>query len=113
MMRFKSIAVVVAALAVVAVKPACAEDNYPARPIRLIVGFAAGSSGDVMARIVGHKLGDVLKKKFGGWNAYLFTADLRLSKLIRLSASRRTPLFNGAIECRLFEYKIVAGSNRP
>lgn len=58
------------------------------------------------------KLGDVLKQKFGGWNAYLFTADLRLPKLIRLSASRRTPLYNGAIECRLFEYKLVTGSNR-
>ncbi|MDR0481313.1 MAG: THUMP domain-containing protein, partial [Gallionellaceae bacterium] len=58
------------------------------------------------------KLGDVLKKKFGGWNASLFTADLRLPKLIRLAASRRTPLFNGAIECRLFEYRMVAGSNR-
>ncbi|MDD5181251.1 MAG: THUMP domain-containing protein [Gallionellaceae bacterium] len=58
------------------------------------------------------KLGDVLKKKFGGWNAYLFTSDLRLPKFIRLSVSRRTPLFNGAIECRLFEYKLVAGSNR-
>ena len=58
------------------------------------------------------KLGDVLKQKFGGWNAYLFTADMRLPKLIRLSTSRRTPLFNGAIECRLFEYKMVAGSNR-
>ena len=62
MIRLKPIAVFVAALAVVAVKPACAKDNYPARPIRLIVGFAAGSSGDVMARIVGHKLGDVLKQ---------------------------------------------------
>lgn len=59
------------------------------------------------------QLGDVLKKKFGGWNAYLFTADLRMPKFIRLSVSRRTPLFNGAIECRLFEYKMVAGSNRP
>ncbi len=58
------------------------------------------------------KLGDVLKKKFGGWNAYLFTADFRVPKLMRLAASRRTPLYNGAIECRLFEYKIVAGSNR-
>ncbi len=58
------------------------------------------------------QLGDVLKKKFGGWNAYLFTADMRMPKLMRLAASRRTPLFNGAIECRLFEYKIVAGSNR-
>ncbi|TXT26786.1 MAG: putative N6-adenine-specific DNA methylase [Gallionellaceae bacterium] len=58
------------------------------------------------------KLGDMLKKKFGGWNVYLFTSDLRLPKFIRLSASRRTPLFNGAIECRLFEYRMVAGSNR-
>lgn len=58
------------------------------------------------------QLGHVLKQRFGGWNAYLFTADLRLPKLIRLSASRRTPLYNGAIECRLFEYRMVAGSNR-
>ncbi|HKB60751.1 MAG TPA: THUMP domain-containing protein [Gallionellaceae bacterium] len=58
------------------------------------------------------KLGDVLKQRFSGWNAYLFTADLRLAKLIRLSATRRIPLYNGAIECRLFEYKIIAGSNR-
>ncbi|HLP98296.1 MAG TPA: THUMP domain-containing protein [Sideroxyarcus sp.] len=58
------------------------------------------------------KLGDALKKKFGGWNAYLFTADLRIAKLMRLTPSKRTPLYNGAIECRLFEYKIVAGSNR-
>ena len=59
------------------------------------------------------KLGDVLKQRFGGWNVYLFTADLRIAKLMRLTPSRRTPLYNGAIECRLFEYKIVAGSNRP
>ncbi len=59
------------------------------------------------------QLGNVLKQKFGGWNAYLFTADMRIVKLMRLTPSKRTPLYNGAIECRLFEYKIVAGSNRP
>jgi tripartite-type tricarboxylate transporter receptor subunit TctC len=37
-----------------------AEDSYPSRSIRLIVGFAAGSSGDVTARIVSRKLGDLL-----------------------------------------------------
>jgi putative N6-adenine-specific DNA methylase len=58
------------------------------------------------------KLGDALKKKFGGWTAYLFTADKGILKLMRLSPSRRIPLFNGAIECRLLEYKIVSGSNR-
>ena len=58
------------------------------------------------------KLGDVLKKKFSGWRAYLLSADMRLPKLIRLAASRRTPLYNGALECRLFEYKMVEGSMR-
>lgn len=37
-------------------------DDYPTRPVRLIVGFAAGSSGDVIARIVAHKLGDLLNQ---------------------------------------------------
>ena len=57
-------------------------------------------------------LGDALKKRFAGWRCYLFTADLRLPKLIRLQPSKRTPLFNGALECRLYEFKIVSGSNR-
>ncbi|MGH7794711.1 MAG: THUMP domain-containing class I SAM-dependent RNA methyltransferase [Candidatus Binatia bacterium] len=58
------------------------------------------------------KLGDILKKQFSGWRAYLLSADMRLPKLIRLAASKRTPLFNGALECRLFEYKIVEGGMR-
>jgi tripartite-type tricarboxylate transporter receptor subunit TctC len=37
-----------------------AQDSYPSRPIRLIVGFAAGSSGDVAARIVSNKLSQLL-----------------------------------------------------
>jgi putative N6-adenine-specific DNA methylase len=58
------------------------------------------------------KFGDALKQKFAGWNCYILSADMKLPKLIRLQVSRRTPLFNGALECRLFEYKIVAGSMR-
>ena len=58
------------------------------------------------------KFGDVLKQKFAGWNCYILSADMNLPKRIRLQVSRRTPLFNGALECRLFEYKIVAGSMR-
>jgi putative N6-adenine-specific DNA methylase len=58
------------------------------------------------------KLGDLLKKQFSGWRAYLLSADMRLPKLIRLAASKRTPLFNGALECRLFEYKMVEGGMR-
>ena len=56
----RRIALILAAFALLA-QPAHADD-YPSRPIRLIVGFAAGSSGDVIARIVAHKLGEELKQ---------------------------------------------------
>ena len=58
------------------------------------------------------KLGDALKQRYAGWTVYILTADLRLAKLIRLTASKRTPLYNGALECRLFEYRMMAGSMR-
>jgi putative N6-adenine-specific DNA methylase len=55
------------------------------------------------------KLGDALKQRFTGWRCYFFTADLRLPKLIRLSPSARTPLWNGALECRLYQFEMVSG----
>ena len=58
------------------------------------------------------KLGDSLKRRFAGWRCYIFTADLRLPKLIRLEPSRRTPLWNGALECRLYEFEMVSGRHR-
>jgi putative N6-adenine-specific DNA methylase len=58
------------------------------------------------------KLGDALKQRYTGWTAYILSADMRLPRLIGLKASRRTPLYNGALECRLFEFKVVAGSMR-
>ncbi|MFN2645577.1 MAG: class I SAM-dependent RNA methyltransferase [Burkholderiales bacterium] len=68
-------------------------------------------SADELARFY-PRLGDALKQRFAGWRCYLFTADLRLPQLIRLQPSKRTPLWNGALECRLYEFKIVSGSHR-
>ena len=65
-------------------------------------------SADELARFY-PKLGDSLKKNFPGWRCYIFTADLRLPKLIRLAPSARTPLWNGALECRLYEFRMVSG----
>ena len=53
-----------------------------------------------------------MKKKFSGWRTYFLTSDLRMPKLMRLSPTKKTPLYNGALDCRLFEIKMVAGSNR-
>ena len=59
------------------------------------------------------QLGDWLKKNFSGWEAWIISGDPLLPKLFGLKASRRIPLFNGQIETRFLQYKIVAGSMRP
>jgi len=58
------------------------------------------------------KLGDALKKNFPGWRCYLLSADTQLPKRIGLKPSKKTPLFNGPLECRLYEFVVVAGSHR-
>ena len=73
-------------------------------------GVRLGTTEDLAAFYP--QLGDALKRKFAGWRAYILSADMALPKLIRLSASKRTVLYNGALECRLFEIKVVAGSAR-
>jgi putative N6-adenine-specific DNA methylase len=58
------------------------------------------------------QLGDALKQRFPDWTAFIFSGDPDLGKLIRLKPSRKTVLYNGALECRLYEYRMVAGGNR-
>jgi tripartite-type tricarboxylate transporter receptor subunit TctC len=40
--------------------PASAQSGYPNKPIRFVIGFAAGGPTDIMARIVGAKTGELL-----------------------------------------------------
>ena len=58
------------------------------------------------------RLGSALKQRFAGWTCFFISADTRLPRLVRLNPSRKTPLFNGPLECRLYEFRMVAGSNR-
>jgi tripartite-type tricarboxylate transporter receptor subunit TctC len=57
-----SLKVVLAALAAMAAQPAWAQAdaNYPSKPIRLIVGFAAGGGNDLFARLIQPKLSEYL-----------------------------------------------------
>ncbi|HEX2604603.1 MAG TPA: class I SAM-dependent RNA methyltransferase [Oxalicibacterium sp.] len=67
---------------------------------------------DDMAKAFFSAFGTTLKQRFAGWHVFLFTADLEVPKLLRLKESRKTPFFNGALECRLFRFDMVAGFNR-
>ena len=67
---------------------------------------------DELAAAFFSAFGSTLKTRFAGWTACLFTADLNLPRMLRLKESKKTPFFNGAIECRLFRFEMIAGSNR-
>jgi len=43
--------------------PARAED-YPARPVRIVVGFIPGSAADITARVLGQRMGQILGQQF-------------------------------------------------
>ncbi len=58
------------------------------------------------------KLATHWKKNYAGWTAQVLTPDLRLPNKMRLKESRRVPMWNGPIECRLFRFDMVAGSAR-
>ena len=60
---------------------------------------AGEHSGGALAR---H--GATLRERFGGWKVFLLTSDRGLPGQLGLREDRKTPLFNGAIECRLFEF---------
>ena len=52
------------------------------------------------------------KKNYAGWTAHILTPDFKLPNKMRLKESRRVPMWNGPIECRLFRFDMVAGSAR-
>jgi putative N6-adenine-specific DNA methylase len=52
------------------------------------------------------------KRHYGGWTAWCLSPEMKLPGLMRLKESRRVPMWNGAIECRLFRFDLVAGSHR-
>jgi putative N6-adenine-specific DNA methylase len=52
------------------------------------------------------------KRNYAGWTGWILSPDLKLPTHMRLRESRRVPLWNGPIECRLFRFDIVAGTAR-
>jgi len=47
-----------------------------------------------------------------GWTAWVLSPDMKLPSAMRLKESRRVPMWNGPIECRLFRFDLIAGSAR-
>ncbi|MDO4904693.1 MAG: THUMP domain-containing protein [Lautropia sp.] len=51
-------------------------------------------------------IGRNLREHFGGWHVFLLTSDRALPGQLGLREKHKTPLFNGALECRLFDFEM-------
>jgi putative N6-adenine-specific DNA methylase len=74
---------------------------------RQAIDSGDGTPAEFFAALAAH-----WKRHYAGWAAWVLTPEMRLPSLMRLKESRRVPLWNGPIECRLFRFDLVAGSNR-
>ncbi len=63
--------------------------------------------GDFFNQLASH-----WKKNYPGWTAWMLTPDLKMPSKMRLKESRKVPMWNGPIECRLFKFEMVKGSAR-
>ena len=70
-------------------------------------GDAGGEDGAFFSQLSAH-----WKKHYAGWSAWVLTPDLKLPGKMRLKESRRVPMWNGPLECRLFRFDMVQGSAR-
>lgn len=52
--------------------------------------------------------GQTLRRAFGGWRVCLLSPDSELPRQLGMQPRRKTPLFNGAIECRLYCFDVFA-----
>jgi len=83
-------------------------DPQGARGATAREGFEDGSSApEFFSRLAAH-----WKRHYGGWTAWVLSPDMKLPQAMRLKESRRVPMWNGPIECRLFRFDLVAGSMR-
>ena len=82
-----------------------------AAPAAPVPGDNRDAPSDFFSRLAGH-----WKRAFtlhpAGWTAWVLSPDMKLPTAMRLKESRRVPMWNGPIECRLFRFDLVAGSAR-
>ncbi len=57
-------------------------------------------------------IGDVLKQKYSGFEAWIISPNYEAAKFVGLRPSMRIPLFNGPIEARLIKFEMYQGSKR-
>ena len=87
--------------------PRDAPQSSGGRESAIVDGGSAGNAGEFFAQLATH-----WKRNYSGWTAWVLSPDMKLPTAMRLKESRRVPMWNGPIECRLFRFDMVSGSAR-
>jgi putative N6-adenine-specific DNA methylase len=82
-----------------------APSGRPRNPSREAAEFNS-QEGDFFLQLAAH-----WKTHFNGWTAHLLVPDMKLPSKMRLKETRRVPLWNGPIECRMFRFDIQGRQN--
>ena len=83
------------------------EHDEPTAPRSGREQFDSDEADDFFQRLAAH-----WKRQYTGWTAWILSPDMKLPSAMRFKESRRVVLFNGPIECRLFKFDLIAGSNK-
>jgi len=90
--RRKFLHLAAAAAALAAVSRVAAAQGYPSRPVRLVVGFAAGSTTDILARLIGQWLSERLGQQFVIENRPGAAGNIAAETVVKASADGYTLL---------------------
>lgn len=85
----------------------------PVKPGTLIFNPPYGErlqSDDIIAFY--KMIGDVLKQRFAGFEAWIISSDIDALKHVGLKPSAKHPVFNGPLECRFFKFSLYEGSKK-
>jgi putative N6-adenine-specific DNA methylase len=66
----------------------------------------ADADGLATHRLAMAAFGQALKARFPGWQAHVLSSDRELPRQLGIRESRKVPLFNGALECRLYRFDV-------
>ena len=89
-------------------KVAAFDETIPPGPSGLIICNPPYDERIQLDNIIAfyQRIGDVLKKKYTGYEAWVISSDIEALKFIGLHPSKKITVFNGPLECRFVRFKL-------
>jgi len=94
------------------IAPATAPESAPAPAGWIVTNPPYGERLDAAADALWRDWASILKRHYDGWRLAIISNDASLPQRLRLKPRLRTPVRNGALDCRLFQFDLVAAGYR-